>query len=203
MGKIMKNKKGLELVTSLIGLKNMFWIIHKWSPPKNLQILSLKATTTLFPPIDGISYYLKHSLHGNILSAIHMLYMYIQQIVLVTKSSLSKFLVKCILLTVSFLSSRNHSFLNIIVIIISFCKDGVLQIIIIISPFAHPETSRIYLTPFPSSQGCHWWMTPLQKFIFWSDLLNLETLKKREKPTKHWISQEQKVIFRGNKNHFS
>ena len=44
--------------------------------------------------------------------------------------------------------------------------------------------------------------TCLEKFLFWSDPLNLETVE-RKKAAKYSISQEQKKLFRGNKNHFS
>ena len=45
--------------------------------------------------------------------------------------------------------------------------------------------------------------TYLEKFLFWSDPLNLETVERKKKLAKYSISQEQKKLFRGNKNHFS
>ena len=43
-------------------------------------------------------------------------------------------------------------------------------------------------------------------FLFWSDPLNPETVErkgKKKKLAKYSISQEQKELFRGDKNHFS
>ena len=44
--------------------------------------------------------------------------------------------------------------------------------------------------------------TCLEKFLFWSDTLNLETGKEMTKAAKYSISQERKELLRGNKNHF-
>ena len=45
--------------------------------------------------------------------------------------------------------------------------------------------------------------TCLEKFICWSDPLNLQLWKGKETSGKYSISQKRKKIFRGNKNHFS
>ena len=44
--------------------------------------------------------------------------------------------------------------------------------------------------------------TCLEKFICWSDPLNLQLWKGKETSGKYSISQKRKKIFRGNKNHF-
>ena len=45
--------------------------------------------------------------------------------------------------------------------------------------------------------------TCLEKLLFWSDPLNLETVERKgKKGTKYSISQEQKGLFSGNENHF-
>ena len=46
--------------------------------------------------------------------------------------------------------------------------------------------------------------TCLEKFLFWSDSLNLKAVEKKMKQAqKYSASQERKELFRESKNHFS